>query len=87
MAGLGMILSDWIHREDIVPNAGAIIIPPRDPLALAEAVEQYVNDPALLIEAGQVNRKFVQENYLDSVCYPRLLELYNKLYSIYSSRS
>ena len=81
MAGLGMILSDWLHREDIVPEKGAVIIPPRDPAALADAVERYINDSALLVEAGWVNRKFVEENYLDSVCYPRFLELYNKLYS------
>ncbi len=81
MAGLGMILSDWIHREDIIPAEGAIIIPPRNPVALADAVERYIDDSALLVKAGLINRKFVEENYLDSICYPRLLKLYNKLYS------
>lgn len=79
MAGLGMILSDWLHREDIVPNNGAVIIPPHDPTALAEAVEQYSNDFVSLAKAGRINRAFVKENYLDSVCYPRFLDLYKKL--------
>ncbi|MHC4160104.1 MAG: glycosyltransferase family 4 protein [Planctomycetota bacterium] len=79
MAGLGMILSDWFHREDIVPEGGAIIIPPRDPAALADAVQRYINDSVLLVEAGQANRKFVEENYLDTVCYQRFLDLYKKL--------
>ncbi|MCK4660794.1 MAG: glycosyltransferase family 4 protein [Phycisphaerae bacterium] len=79
LAGLGMILSDWFHREDIVPAPGAIIIPPRDPGALADAVQRYIDNPALLAEAGRVNREYVKANYLDSVCYPRFLKLYRQL--------
>jgi len=81
MAGLGMILSDWLHREDIVPAEGAIIIPPKNPAALADAVQQYINDPGFLTKAGSANRKFVEENYLDTVCYPRFLNLYKELYA------
>jgi glycosyltransferase involved in cell wall biosynthesis len=78
-AGLGLILSDWLHREDIVPEAGAIIVPPRDPVALADAVQQYIDNPDLLAEARRVNRRCVEERYLDRVCYPRFLQLYTQL--------
>jgi glycosyltransferase involved in cell wall biosynthesis len=79
MAGLGMILSDWLHREDIVPREGAIVVPPRDPEALATAVERYAGDSALLAAARRANRKCVEERYLDRVCYPSLLGLYQDL--------
>lgn len=81
MAGLGMILSDWQHRADIVPERGAIVIPPEEPAALADAVTRYIDSPDLLAEAGRTNRRYVEENYLDYVCYPRLLTLYEKLAS------
>ena len=82
MAGVGMILSDWLHREDIVPAEGAVIVPPKNPTALADAVQRYINEPDLLVEAGAANRNFVCENYLDTVCYRRLLELYRGLLEI-----
>lgn len=81
MAGLGMILCDWFHLSDIVPEKGRIIIPPRDPEALAQAILKYLNNPAELIEAGRTNRTYVEENFLDSVCYPRFLAMYQKLIS------
>ena len=79
MAGHGLILSDWSHREDIVPDEGVVIIPPEDPNALADAVEKCLQDPALLARAGQINRAFAKDHYLDVVCYPRLLDLYKRL--------
>jgi len=80
MAGLGMVLSDWLHREDIVPPEGAIIVPARDPEALADAIARYANEPGLLARAREVNRRWVEEHYLDRVCYPRLLDLYKRLH-------
>jgi glycosyltransferase involved in cell wall biosynthesis len=79
MAGLGMILSDWLHRGDIVPREGAIIVPPRDPEALADAVERYAGDSVLLAAARRANRKRVEERFIDRVCYAPLLDLYKSL--------
>lgn len=79
MAGLGMVLTDWTHREDIVPEGGAILVPPGDPGAVADAVERYAKDPGLLDAARRANRRRVEERFLDRVCYPRLLELYRDL--------
>lgn len=79
MAGLSMILSDWVHREDIVPEDGTIVVPPKDPGAMADAVETYVENSQMLIRAGKVNRQYVKDNYLDTVCYPRLLQKYQQL--------
>jgi len=79
MAGLGMVLTDWIHREDIVPEEGALLVRPGDPGAVADAVERYATDPGLLDAARKANRRRVEERFLDRVCYPRLLELYRSL--------
>ena len=82
MSGLAMILTDWIHREDIVPENGAIVVPPEDPVAVADAVERFAHDPKLLAKARQANRSCVEERYLDRVCYTRFLQLYKDLCSI-----
>lgn len=79
MAGLGMVLTDWTHREDIVPPEGAIVVPPRNPEAVADAAERYAADPGLLDAARRANRRRVEEQYLDRVCYPRFLALYRQL--------
>ncbi len=79
MAGLGMILTDWIHREDVVPAEGAILVQPGDPGAVADAVERYAKDSALLDAARRANRRSVEERFLDRVCYPALLDLYRSL--------
>lgn len=79
MAGLGMVLTDWTHREDIVPDEGAIVVKPGDPAAVAEALERYAKEPGLLAAAREANRRRVEERFLDRVCYPRLLDLYRGL--------
>lgn len=79
MAGLGMVLTDWTHREDIVPAEGALLVPPGDATAVADAVERYATEPGLLDAAREANRRRVEERFLDRVCYPRLLELYRGL--------
>jgi glycosyltransferase involved in cell wall biosynthesis len=79
MAGLAMVLSDWTHREDIVPDGGALIVPPGDPVAAAEAIARYARDHDLLRQARELNRNFVERNYVDQVCYPRLLDLYRNV--------
>jgi glycosyltransferase involved in cell wall biosynthesis len=79
MAGLGMVLTDWTHREGIVPEGGALFVEPGDPAEVAEAVERYAKEPGLLEAARKANRRQVEERFLDRVCYPRLLELYREL--------
>ena len=37
--------------------------------------------PGLLAGARETNRRWVEEKYLDRVCYPRLLELYRQLHA------
>jgi len=78
-AGLAMVLSDWIHREDIVPEGGALIVPPNDAAALAGAFRRFAEEPALLASAGKVNRTHVGERFLDTVNYSVLLDAYRRL--------
>lgn len=76
MVGLAMILSDWLHRPDIVPDEGAIIIEPNNPDLLYKAILSYVKNPDSLIKAGEINRDFLYNNFLDKDNYRNLLQAY-----------
>jgi len=80
-AGLAMILGDWTHREDIVPEGGNIVVSPDDPQAIANAIITYAENPDILNKARHVNREWVKRYYLDSVVHPEILQVYHKLLS------
>lgn len=77
--GLGLILSDWTHRADLMPSDGGLIVGPDDADACAQAIETYARHPEILAQAGSSNRRYCQERFLDTVAYPRLLELYREV--------
>lgn len=79
MSGLALVLSDWAHRASIVPEEGALIVPPGEPRAVADALARYALDPDRLARARASNRLHVRSHYLDTVCYPALLDLYRRL--------
>jgi glycosyltransferase involved in cell wall biosynthesis len=79
MAGLGLILTDWFHREDVVPEESAKIIPPKDPESLANAIEFFIENRDCLAEMGKFNREYVGTHYLDDVCYKPLLEIFQTM--------
>ena len=74
--GLGLILSDWTHRADLMPPEGGLIVKPDDADGCARAIETYARHPEMLAQAGASNRAYCREHFLDTVAYPKLLELY-----------
>jgi glycosyltransferase involved in cell wall biosynthesis len=76
--GLASILADWAHRSTVIPAEGHLLVPADSPEAFAAAVEHYLDDPALLQRAGEANRRFVEQNFLDTQCHPRLLEAWRR---------
>lgn len=80
-AGLGLILSPWRHLPHLAPEESRIEVPHDAPVAFADAVQRYVDDPPLLAEAGRRARAFVETNFLDSISYTRLLEIYRQVSS------
>jgi glycosyltransferase involved in cell wall biosynthesis len=75
-AGLGLVLSHWKHIDSLIPQGGAVFIDPKDPNDISRGIEYYLDHPEALKRAGELNRKHVAENFLDTVAYPKLLELY-----------
>ncbi|MBI5485923.1 MAG: glycosyltransferase family 4 protein [Deltaproteobacteria bacterium] len=78
-AGLALILSPWPHLADLVPEEGAIVVPPHDPDAIARAIESYASDSDRLRAAGRANRAFVEQHLTDAAVHPRLLGVYRSI--------
>jgi rhamnosyl/mannosyltransferase len=56
-----------------------ILVPPFDPIPLAEAISQLLNDPELRQRMGQAGRKRVLANFTREPVTMQLLEIYRKL--------
>jgi len=78
-AGLALIVSPWRHQPYLMPRAHAYLALPDDVASLVHAVRHYAEAPHGLVEAGAASREFVREHFLDSVTYPRLLDVYRDL--------
>ncbi len=63
------------HREN------GILVPPKDPEAIAEAVIEILSDQALAKELGRRGRALVEEVYCLRAMVDRTLELYSQLAS------
>jgi glycosyltransferase involved in cell wall biosynthesis len=77
--GLGLILSDWMHRADLMPSEGGLIVMPDDAEGCAAAIETYAHHPEALAQAGAANRRHCREHFLDTVAFPQLLGLYREV--------
>lgn len=75
-AGLGLILSSWSNLKGLVPEEGSIIVDPDDPEDVADAIESYIMHPGTLRKAGELNRRHVAQNFLDTIAYQSLRSVY-----------
>lgn len=55
-SGRPVVCSDIDGYRDVATRQGAILVPPRDPSSLAEALQRLARDPALRRSMGQHNR-------------------------------
>ena len=51
------------NREVVVDGSTGILVPPRDPGALAEAMQRLLRDPALAVRMGEEGRRRALANY------------------------
>ncbi len=65
--------------EQIEPEVTGLLVPPRDPVALADALKRLVNDSALRQSLGQAAQSKFQREYRDAVSAKRYRCLYNEL--------
>jgi len=58
-------------REPVIPEVTGLLVPPRDAVALADALERLIRDPALRQRMGAAGRAHCEAHF----ALPRILEL------------
>ncbi len=79
-AGRAIVTTDHPGcRDAIIPDETGLLVPVRDPQALASAISELVENPARRIEMGQAARKLAHERFgVDRVVNTHL-DIYNTL--------
>jgi glycosyltransferase involved in cell wall biosynthesis len=81
-AGLPIVASDIPgNRVAIRPNVDGLLVPPRDPTALAAAVDRVMTQPAWAETLGQAARQRVQEDFSLERMVQQHLELFDRVCS------
>jgi len=50
-------------RETVIDNENGFLVPVRDPIALAEAMEKFISQPELIKTMGQRSREIAEDKY------------------------
>lgn len=68
-SGRPIIATDWPGcREIVIPGVNGVLVPPRDPVALAREIEHLISDRRKRLEMGAAGRKLVETDFsIDSV--------------------
>lgn len=64
-------------REIVISGVNGLLVPPRDPQALAQAIEQLLNDPEKMVRFGLKGRELAHE-FEESQVISATLDVYNK---------
>lgn len=79
-SGRAMIASDIPGcREIVLPGRTGVLIPPRDPGALAVEVERLLADPALRARYGAAARALAESEFTEQHVVRQTLDLYREL--------
>jgi len=66
-------------REAVIHNVTGLLVPPRDPQALAAALKTLIEDPSLRARMGQAGRKRAEQKFSDSIICEKTLLVYESL--------
>ena len=75
---LAPIATDVGDAQRIIGDTG-IVVPPRDPIALAHAIQELIDDPELRLNLGRKARKRVEKHF----SLERTLEAFEAIYTEY----
>ena len=79
LAGRPVVASDVGGLKDIVDHAATgLLVPPRDPAALAEALDELLDDPERQARMGRIGRDRARTFEVGSVA-PRIIELFDRV--------
>lgn len=78
-AGTPVVISERVGIQADVRKAGAGLVVPRSPVALAQALERILDDPGRAAAMGEAGRRFVASTYSPAVVTGQLLGLYEQL--------
>lgn len=75
--GLPIVSTDVRGNRDIVKHGeNGVLVPPRDPRALATAILSLIDDETLAKSYGENARKFIENNYTGDQFYLKVLRCY-----------
>jgi glycosyltransferase involved in cell wall biosynthesis len=74
-------------REAIVPDVTGILVPPRDPVALANAFEQLIRDPVRRMALGRAGRVLAEQAYDVQQVVSTHLDIYEELIARHDERA
>ena len=68
-------------RDAILPDITGILVPPKDPISLSNAIETLVLNRDLRKAMGEAGRSFAEKNFSINKVVEQHLKLYKKLLS------
>ena len=68
-------------RETVPGGRNGILVPPRDPVALADALQRLIEDPELRHRMGEASRALAEERFSLAAVVERHRQVYAELAS------
>lgn len=78
--GLPIVTTDWPGCREIVRhNENGLLIPPKNPQALADALKTLIQSPDMRQQMGAAGRKIVEQEFSQEIVIEQTLALYRKM--------
>ena len=79
-AGLPMVVTDvGGNKEAVLDGVSGLIVPPRDPSRLSEALIKMLESREKREKMGIASRKIVEEKFTQALCVKKYIELYESV--------